>query len=321
VDQPTCVSDYSLTTPPTPITDRMFCAGDGPAPVKDSCQGDSGGPIVFDSDAGAGVSYVLAGLVDSGAGCAQSGFPGIYTRMDADGPGVAFASSTPPQAPLQSTATTLTGGDQPGQTLTCAPGTWTPATPDFSFQIFKQGSVAPAVVANGPTYTIQEGDRNARLFCQAKAANAGGYGYGTSNTVLVAAAVPPPPPPATDSVAPRLKVLKKTCTRTSCSVTVHVTDASPSSGLGKLRATLRWKQKVSCRTSKKDGAARTCTKKRSRTLHPRAGKNGSFTVTATRLPSGTSFSLSLVPFDKAGNRPRFSTITNVRTKSARRHRP
>jgi hypothetical protein len=104
-------------------------------------------------------------------------------------------------------------------------------------------------------------------------------------------------------------------------VTVHVTDASPSSGLGKLRATLRWKQKVSCRSSKKGGAARTCTKKRSRTLHPRAGKNGSFTVTATRLPSGTSFSLSLVPFDKAGNRPRFSTITNVRTKSARRHRP
>jgi hypothetical protein len=39
------------------------------------------------------------------------------------------------------------------------------------------------------------------------------------------------------------------------------------------------------------------------------------------LPSGTSFSLSLVPFDKAGNRPQFSTITSVRTKAARRHRP
>jgi secreted trypsin-like serine protease len=47
-----------------------FCAS---APGKDSCQGDSGGPIFKDN--------VLYGLVSSGKGCAEEGFPGIYTDV------------------------------------------------------------------------------------------------------------------------------------------------------------------------------------------------------------------------------------------------
>jgi len=54
----------------------MFCAGwwDGRA---DTCSGDSGGPVV---DVG---GSRLVGIVSWGIGCATPGFPGVYTRIDA----------------------------------------------------------------------------------------------------------------------------------------------------------------------------------------------------------------------------------------------
>lgn len=50
----------------------MICAGI-PQGGKDSCQGDSGGPIVIDKK--------LVGIVSWGNGCAQPGFPGVYTNI------------------------------------------------------------------------------------------------------------------------------------------------------------------------------------------------------------------------------------------------
>jgi hypothetical protein len=123
-----------------------------------------------------------------------------------------------------------------------------------------------------------------------------------------------------DSTAPRLKVLKKSCTKTSCTVRIKVTDAQPSSGLAPIRATLRWRQKVACPRRSKTLAARTCFKTRKRVLRAKAGKNGVFTITASKLKPGTGYTITLVAADKAGNKPQFSTITNVRTKPAKRHR-
>jgi trypsin len=64
------------------ITPRMICAGDV-SHRTDSCYGDSGGPLLVDRDTPADPpsDYVLVGLVDFGNGCAQAGYPGVYSRI------------------------------------------------------------------------------------------------------------------------------------------------------------------------------------------------------------------------------------------------
>jgi hypothetical protein len=56
--------------------DTMVCAYDG---VHDTCQGDSGGPLMVASGSG----FALAGITSWGFGCADEGYPGVYTRVGA----------------------------------------------------------------------------------------------------------------------------------------------------------------------------------------------------------------------------------------------
>jgi len=62
------------------VTPQMFCLG-VPEGGKDACQGDSGGPVI-DSTSG---TPILVGAVSWGIGCAQAQYPGVYTRLAAQG--------------------------------------------------------------------------------------------------------------------------------------------------------------------------------------------------------------------------------------------
>ena len=57
------------------ILPGMICAS---KPGKDSCAGDSGGPLVLCGPA----HCVQVGLASWGVGCAEPGYPGVYTRLD-----------------------------------------------------------------------------------------------------------------------------------------------------------------------------------------------------------------------------------------------
>ncbi|CAL4105092.1 unnamed protein product, partial [Meganyctiphanes norvegica] len=66
-----CSNDLEQYT----ITDKMICTY---AVGKDACQGDSGGPLVWKSPSG---HYNLVGVVSFGYRCAETGYPGVYTRV------------------------------------------------------------------------------------------------------------------------------------------------------------------------------------------------------------------------------------------------
>ena len=53
--------------------DAMVCAGNVTSGGIDTCQGDSGGPLM--------AGGVLIGLTSFGIGCAQPGYPGVYTEV------------------------------------------------------------------------------------------------------------------------------------------------------------------------------------------------------------------------------------------------
>lgn len=69
VNPTTCNNDYGGQLTPS----LMLCAGE-PNGGKDSCQGDSGGPILDENN-------VQVGVVSFGDGCAQRGYPGVYSRI------------------------------------------------------------------------------------------------------------------------------------------------------------------------------------------------------------------------------------------------
>ena len=56
------------------VRSEMVCAG---RLGRDSCTGDSGGPLVLCRR-----GCVLVGVASWGVGCAESRYPGVYTRID-----------------------------------------------------------------------------------------------------------------------------------------------------------------------------------------------------------------------------------------------
>lgn len=74
----TCAADYGSLFD----VSSMVCAGYQEGGV-DTCQGDSGGPLESGLEPAAPDfdTYRLVGITSWGAGCAEPGFPGVYTRV------------------------------------------------------------------------------------------------------------------------------------------------------------------------------------------------------------------------------------------------
>ncbi|MFF3916096.1 S1 family peptidase [Streptomyces sp. NPDC001852] len=68
VSDSSCKSSYGTDF----VQSDMVCAGYSSGGV-DTCQGDSGGPLL--------IGGVLAGITSWGEGCAEAGYPGVYTRL------------------------------------------------------------------------------------------------------------------------------------------------------------------------------------------------------------------------------------------------
>jgi secreted trypsin-like serine protease len=66
----------------------MICAGDLRHGGVDTCQGDSGGPMVARDSVG---QLVDVGIVSFGKGCAEPGYPGVYTQVSTFAPAIAAA--------------------------------------------------------------------------------------------------------------------------------------------------------------------------------------------------------------------------------------
>jgi hypothetical protein len=316
VDDTLCANEYSLAPGGgIPITPRLFCAGEQSG-GKDSCYGDSGGPLVVGSGPG---NDQLAGLVDSGAGCAQPFFPGIYTRVA--NPDIStFLRSNPPQAPQQLTQTSISGSGHAGQAVACLPGSWSGNPTSFEYEFFQDRGHQNASLISGPStsasYVVRSADVGARILCVTKVSNAGGFGFGQSPTVTgLDALVQPVPTPTRDTVPPVMSLSSEKCSTSGrCLANVLVNDPPPTSGIRVVDATLSWKVAVKCRRASR---ARSCTRTKTKTFHGRSIGGGHYLISATKL-TPSRYSLAIRAVDKAGNRQTKATRVTWRVK--RRHR-
>ncbi len=101
-----------------------------------------------------------------------------------------------PWSPVNTAAPVVSGSPSLGQTLTCAPGSWSgKITPTYTYVWLRDGVTIPGAVSN--TYVVQSADQGNGLTCKVTALNKYGSAAALSNTLTVPI---PSPPPLTPTV-------------------------------------------------------------------------------------------------------------------------
>lgn len=134
----------------------------------------------------------------------------LACRVTATGPGgQTTAAAVPVQVPDRPVATaspSVSGTAEPGQALTCAPGTWSSSTPvTFAYRWTVDG----VEIGTGSTYEVREADRTKTMRCEVVATNGGGRADAFSGQVTIPG-VPPvnTAPPAITGTARAGQVLQ-----------------------------------------------------------------------------------------------------------------
>ena len=222
----------------------MLCAGrqnlDGT--FTDTCQGDSGGPLARMNQQRTAV-IDLAGIVSFGNGCAQAGFPGIYTRVANPDINARLRQADPPARAVMLAAPAIDAPDVAvGATLTCNPGRWS-SQPVFS-ALWLRAPLAPngqpdtsriEVVADRPQIVLRPEDVGFLFACEVRATNAGGSltalsgGIGPIQPARAGGAQPgggggAPARASADLAPPTSSFTRRSCRRRTCRLTLKVDD-------------------------------------------------------------------------------------------------
>ncbi len=95
--------------------------------------------------------------------------------------------------PGNTTRPSIPATGDPGDAVSCTPGTWTNSPSTFAYAWLRNGTQ----IATGPTYTLTNADGGRAIVCRVTATNDNGSGQADSNTLTPTAPVEPPPPPVT----------------------------------------------------------------------------------------------------------------------------
>jgi hypothetical protein len=111
-----------------------------------------------------------------------------------------------PEAPNNTSSPTASGTAAVGQTLSCANGSWSGASPiSYSYKWLRDGSTIEG--ATGSSYTVQSADQGHGVACEVTATNSKGHSSATSNTLSVPLPSPPPSPPVPSVALASAKVI------------------------------------------------------------------------------------------------------------------
>jgi secreted trypsin-like serine protease len=313
LDDSACSSQFPVYVAATDI-----CAG--AVAGQDSCNGDSGGPLVVDGDPGPGSRPRLIGLVSYGSGqCGQEGVPGAYTEVGDPAVRAYLSQDAPPGAPSTATAPVIdVAAPGVGSTVTCSPGTWANAA-QLSVELIRgTGGSAVAVMPPSPpgtSYVATAADVGQPLTCVVDADSPAGTGYATSApTAPVLAAGQSPPAAATtrphDVLAPVARIVRASCRRSRCTLTIKVADAGFSAGIARVEIRVVSTFRTSCR---KGGRTVRCTQRRTRSLKAKRIGRRRYEVALRRLPVGRHV-VTVIAVDRAGNRQVVADRRTLRTR-------